>query len=108
MLFTCPTIAGPKEYREKLEKRMQRHHDRFERLFYASDCQELRKMWRENKMVELNNREKELITNALYILEDQCMGDELHPDIENDLGGTPDPDEVRALMDKIDKTMTSH
>lgn len=47
----------------------------------------------------LTEREQDLITTALYLLEEQ--GDELHHDLASDLGGSPDPDEVRELMDKI-------
>jgi len=53
--------------------------------------------------MKLTKREKDLITNALYIMEGQCYGDELHPDIAKELGGTPDGEEIRALMDKIRK-----
>lgn len=53
--------------------------------------------------MELTDREKDLITSALHILETACIGDELHPDTADDLGGTPDDEEVRSLMDKIDK-----
>lgn len=47
--------------------------------------------------MNLNLREQLLITNALYMME----GEDLHHEMESELGGTPDPDEVRALMDKI-------
>lgn len=50
----------------------------------------------------MNLREKLLTTNALYMLESACHGEELHYDMESELGGTPEPDEVRALMDKIE------
>jgi len=46
-------------------------------------------------------REQLLIVNALYILEGQCIGEELHYELEGEFGGIPDHEEVRALMDKI-------
>ena len=52
--------------------------------------------------MELTEREKLLITNGLYILECQCRGDELDHDLVHDLGGTPKPKEVRALMNKVE------
>lgn len=51
--------------------------------------------------MKLSEREKNLITTALFILESQCIGDDLYFGIEDDLGGRPDPDEVRALMEKF-------
>ena len=51
--------------------------------------------------MELIQREKQLITYALYIMEGQCAGGDLHYEIEDELGGTPDPDEIRNLMNKI-------
>ena len=53
--------------------------------------------------MKLSDREYELITNALYIMEGQCIGDELDYEIEEDLDGTPDPEEVRELMYKLEK-----
>ena len=53
--------------------------------------------------LELSAREKDLITSALYIMESQCAGDELHHEIADDLGGTPDHEEIRTLMDKIEE-----
>lgn len=50
----------------------------------------------------LSLREKKLILAGLGILEDRCIGDELHYDLVDELGGTPDDEEVRALMDKLD------
>jgi hypothetical protein len=47
-------------------------------------------------------REKDLIIKALYILECQCIGDELHFEIKNELGGTPSDDEVRELMERFE------
>jgi hypothetical protein len=49
----------------------------------------------------LTQREKLLITYALYIMEGQCAGRDLHYEIEDELGGTPDPTEVRDLMNKV-------
>ena len=51
--------------------------------------------------LNLSDREKLLLTNALYILENQCYGDELHHEVEDELDGVPNPDEIRALMNKI-------
>ncbi len=51
--------------------------------------------------VSLTERERELITTGLYLLEGDCYGDELHPDLAHDLGGTPKGEEVRELLDKI-------
>lgn len=48
-----------------------------------------------------NERETELITHTLYTFEGLCYGKELHHDAERELGGTPDPDEVRTLMDRF-------
>lgn len=62
---------------------------------------------RDETIVELNkrlfsDRETKLVTNALFILESDCFGHELDHDMERELGGTPDPDEVRTLMDRFD------
>jgi hypothetical protein len=54
--------------------------------------------------MELNDREKLLISNALYILECQAIGDDIDYEIKQDLiagGGAPDMDEIRALMRKV-------
>lgn len=54
--------------------------------------------------MELNDREKLLIQNALFILECQSIGDEIDYDIKQDLkdgGGVPDMDELRKLMRKV-------
>jgi hypothetical protein len=54
--------------------------------------------------MELNDREKLLIQNALFILECQCLDDGINYDIKQDLiegGGVPDVDEIRALINKI-------
>lgn len=48
-----------------------------------------------------SKREIELITHGLYMLESACYGEELHYDAESELGGTPNPDEVRTLMDRF-------
>ena len=47
-----------------------------------------------------NDREKKLITSALYILECQIMAEELHYEFESELGSVSDK-EVRDLMEKI-------
>ncbi len=52
--------------------------------------------------MEFTQREKDLITNALYIMEGQCYGDELYYGIADDLGGTPNGEEVRTLMNKVE------
>jgi hypothetical protein len=52
----------------------------------------------------LNDREKLLIQNALFILECQSLDDSINYDIKQDLvagGGVPDVDEIRALINKI-------
>jgi len=51
--------------------------------------------------VKFKKREKELIVKALYIMECACYGDELPHDIERELRGTPKPDEIRELMERI-------
>ena len=51
--------------------------------------------------IELNEREVELITTALYILAGQCVGDEVHHELSSDLGGTPDDEEVWALKERF-------
>jgi hypothetical protein len=51
--------------------------------------------------LELTEREVELINSALYMLESACYGD-LDNDIICDLEGTPDPEEVRTLMERLD------
>jgi len=54
--------------------------------------------------MELTDREKLLIQNALFIMECQCIGDEIKYDIKQDLiegGGVPDVDELRAIMNKM-------
>ena len=47
-----------------------------------------------------SERETDLIMYGLYMLESVRYGDEL-TFAERDLGGTPDPDEVRAIMDRF-------
>ena len=51
--------------------------------------------------MEFTKREILLITNALYILESECYADEIHYEIKEDLNGTPDPEEVRVIMDRF-------
>ncbi len=50
---------------------------------------------------QLNQRELELITTGLYLLESQCIAEELPHEIVSDLGGIPDPTDVRTLMDRL-------
>ncbi|UCG02537.1 MAG: hypothetical protein JSW11_00805 [Candidatus Heimdallarchaeota archaeon] len=50
--------------------------------------------------IELDHRERKIITIALYILESQLYGDELNHELENELGST-EPDEVRNIMNKL-------
>ncbi|MBX4206086.1 hypothetical protein KW795_02715 [Candidatus Microgenomates bacterium] len=54
------------------------------------------------KIMKLTKREVLLITNALYILECQIIGNELDHDIESDLGRTR-ATEVRILMNRFEK-----
>lgn len=63
---------------------------------------------RDETVVVLNKRlfskrETDLITHGLYMLESACYGEELQNVVERAvlLGGTPDPDEVRAIMDRF-------
>ena len=51
--------------------------------------------------MEFTKREIDLITSSLYMLECACYGEELPSGTEDDLGGTPNPDEVRTLMDRF-------
>ena len=54
--------------------------------------------------MELNDREKILIQNAIFILECQCIGDDIDHEIKQDLidgGGVPDVDELRAIINKM-------
>ena len=51
--------------------------------------------------MDFTQREKDLITTALYQLEGDCYGDELHFEAVDDLGGTPDGKEVRTLMKRF-------
>lgn len=52
----------------------------------------------------MNLREQKLIKYGLLVLEGLCFANELHHEVESELGGTPDPDEVRKLMEKIDSS----
>lgn len=54
----------------------------------------------------ITEREKTLILNGLHMIESQCHGDELHYEVKKDLGGTPDPKEIRKLMNRIKKLET--
>ena len=56
-------------------------------------------------MVAFSEREKLLIRSALHILAGQCVGDEMHYETESDLGGVPDPDEVRTLLERFKNDM---
>ena len=54
--------------------------------------------------MELTEREKLIIQNAVFILECQCIGDDIDHEIKQDLidgGGVPDMDETRALINKM-------
>lgn len=54
--------------------------------------------------MELTERERVLIQNALFIMECQCLDDTLNYDIKQDLiasGGVPDTDEIRLLTNKM-------
>ena len=54
--------------------------------------------------MELTQREKVLIQNALFILECQSLRDEIDYEIQQDLiasGGIPDMDEIRLLTNKM-------
>lgn len=53
--------------------------------------------------MKLTQREKDLIQTGLYMLESACIVDELDYESAEDLGGIPDSEEVRLLMEKIDK-----
>ena len=52
-------------------------------------------------MKDLTEREKLLITNGLYMLESACRGEDLDETVREEFGGTPNPEEVRQLMDKV-------
>lgn len=54
--------------------------------------------------MSLTHRDKELMTTGLYILECQCMGDELSPELADELDGTPDSGEIRDLMNRIKRS----
>ncbi len=43
-----------------------------------------------------------LINTGLYMLESACYGDELHYELADSLGGSPEPEEIRTLMEKIE------
>jgi hypothetical protein len=52
------------------------------------------------------DREKMLITNALYILECQCIGDDLDGELKNEIeeaGGMPGDEEIRTIMERFEK-----
>ena len=52
-------------------------------------------------MKDFTEREKLLITNGLYMLECACRGEDLDTVVKEEFGRTPDPEEVRQLMDRI-------
>ncbi len=52
--------------------------------------------------MELTQREKDLITQALYMMETLCIGHDLPCEVEDSLHGTPEDDEVRNLMMRIE------
>lgn len=51
--------------------------------------------------MKFTERETLLIINALFVLKDQSINKKLHDVIINDLDGTPDPQEVRKLIDRF-------
>ncbi len=51
--------------------------------------------------MQISEREKQLIVTALYMLESDCFSGDLHHELEEDLGGVPNPIEVRTVMNKI-------
>lgn len=51
------------------------------------------------------DREKMLITNALYILECQCIGGDLDGELESEIeeaGGIPEYEEIRTIMERFE------
>lgn len=48
-----------------------------------------------------SDRERDLMITGLSILEGECIGKELHPELEEELGGTPESEEIQALSNKI-------
>ena len=63
------------------------------------DQKELEKLF---SKIPLTQREKDLITQALYMMETLCIGHDLPCEVEDSLHGTPDDEEVRNLMIRID------
>ncbi len=62
----------------------------------------------EKTMMELTKREKQLIIYGLFILEGQCLGGDLHYEIEDELkedGGVPEEEEIRDLMGRVEKVI---
>jgi len=53
--------------------------------------------------MNLTQREKDLITTALYLLEIACVSTDLDYELADDLGGIPEQQEVRELMDKLEQ-----
>lgn len=66
-----------------------------------SEVRRRRNLWMVQQKDAITNREQTLIVKALFILECQCRGDELNCEISGELGGTPDPKEIRKLMGKV-------
>ncbi len=60
-----------------------------------------------NITVTLTLREMDLVTTGLYMLHSDCVGDELHPDMARDLGGTPDSDEPWDLKKRLQEAARS-
>ena len=59
-------------------------------------------------LIRLTERERELVTSALWILNGQCANYyALDHDIARDLGGIPDPEDVWALKEAIEATRTN-
>jgi len=51
--------------------------------------------------MDLTQRETDLITTALYLLESDCISMDLDYELADELGGIPEQQEVRELMDKL-------
>ena len=47
------------------------------------------------------DRERDLITNGLHMLESACIAEDLDNDMRRELEGTPDWSEVRAVMKRF-------
>ena len=51
--------------------------------------------------MEFTQKEKDLITNSLYMMESLCIAHDLPCEVEDELHGTPEQEEVRELMDRF-------